>query len=217
MSDKFEFYDVLSILVPGSILVALVAASFPAATTAFASIGFPPAFSVICLTAVAVFLGHLVQAISSFLEPVLEWTWGGRASERALRGELRSRYFPADTAQRIRAKLIGSVGSGATDRSLFLYAMQIAETSGNFRVSKFNGLYAYHRGLVTLLVVTLVLLLGAMFWGRAEAWMTSSKIVMIAIIVLLLVIVWHRARQRAYYYIREVFATAERLIDVKSH
>jgi hypothetical protein len=48
MSDKFEFYDVLGILVPGSILLALIALSFPEITSAFASIGFPDAFAVIC-------------------------------------------------------------------------------------------------------------------------------------------------------------------------
>ena len=128
MSDKFEFYDLLGILVPGSILLALIALSFPEITSAFANVGFPDAFAVICLTAAAVFAGQLVQAISSLLEPVLNWTWGGRSSERALRGELPSRYFPNDTAERIRAKLIRAVGSGASERSLFLYAMQIAET-----------------------------------------------------------------------------------------
>jgi len=216
VSDKFEFYDVVGILVPGSILLALIAAGFPATTGVFATIGFPDAFGVICLTAVAVFAGHLVQAISSLLEPVLDWTWGGRVSERALRGELDSRYFPNDTAQRIRTKLIKAVGSGATDRSLFLYAMQIAETSGNSRVSKFNGLYAYNRALVTLLFLGLILLVVAMVWGAAEAWPIRSKISALAIVVLVLVIAWNRAKQRAYYYVREVLATAERLIDVES-
>jgi len=216
MSDKFEFYDLLGILVPGSILLALIALSFPEITSVFASIGFPDAFAVICLTAAAIFAGHLVQALSSLLEPVLDWTWGGRASERALRGQLPSRYFPNDTAERIRAKLIRAVGSGATERSFFLYAMQIAETSANSRVSKFNGLYAYHRALVTLLFLGFALLLVAVFWGPAEAWPIRSKVMALIIVVLLLVIVWHRAKQRAYYYVREVLSTAERLIDVKS-
>ena len=216
MSDKFEFYDLLGILVPGSILLALIALSFPEITSVFASIGFPDAFAVICLTAAAIFAGHLVQALSSLLEPVLDWTWGGRASERALRGQLPSRYFPNDTAERIRAKLIRAVGSGATERSFFLYAMQIAETSANSRVSKFNGLYAYHRALVTLLFLGFALLLVAIFWGPAEAWPIRDKITALMIVILLLVIVWYRAKQRAYYYVREVLTTAERVIDLKS-
>jgi hypothetical protein len=216
MSDKFEFYDLLGILVPGSILLALIALSFPQITSVFASVAFPDAFAVICLTAAAVLTGHLVQAVSSLLEPLLDWTWGGRASERALRGELPSRYFPNDTAERIRAKLMRAVGSGATERSLFLYAMQIAETSTNSRVSKFNGLYAYHRALVTLLFLGLALLLVAIFWGPAEAWPIRNKIMALMIVLLLLLIVWQRAKQRAYYYVREVLTTAERLVDLKS-
>src|SRR5438270_13719553 len=102
MSEKFELYDVLSILIPGSILLAVITVSFPGVAAPFATVGFPDAFAVICLIAVAAFLGHLVQAIASLLDPILDWTWGGRASDRALRGELAARYLPSDTAQRIR-------------------------------------------------------------------------------------------------------------------
>src|SRR5439155_25739073 len=84
MAEKFEFYDVLGILVPGSMLLGLIAVSFPDVASAFASVGFPNAFAVICLIVVAVFLGQLVQAISSLLEPIFNWTWSGRPSERAL-------------------------------------------------------------------------------------------------------------------------------------
>jgi hypothetical protein len=77
-----------------------IAISFPQITSVFAGVAFPDAFAVICLTAAAVLTGHLVQAVSSLLEPLLDWTWGGRASERALRGELPSRYFPNDAAER---------------------------------------------------------------------------------------------------------------------
>ena len=93
MTDKFEFYDVLGILVPGAILLALVTLIFPGVATAFGSIGFPSAFAVICLTAGAAFLGQLVQAISSLLEPAFNWTWGGRPSERALQQGLRNQLL----------------------------------------------------------------------------------------------------------------------------
>jgi tetratricopeptide (TPR) repeat protein len=38
MSDKFEFYDLLGILVPGSILLAMIAISFPQITSVFARV-----------------------------------------------------------------------------------------------------------------------------------------------------------------------------------
>ena len=213
MTEKFEFYDVLGILVPGSILLALIAVSFPGVTTAFAGVGFPVAFAVICLTAVAAFLGQLVQAISSFLEPVFNWTWGGRPSERALKEGLGTRYLPADSANRIRAKLAKAVGDTASDRSLFLYAMQKAETSGNSRVAKFNGLYAYHRAMLALVLISLGVILASMCWGTVKHWFWRDKIGIVAVDFLLLVIFWLRAKQRGFYYVREVLTTAERLLD----
>ncbi len=187
MTDKFEFYDILSILIPGTLLLALMSIGFPALAIRFTAVKFPEAFGVICLVALAVFMGQVVQAISSLIEPLLEWTWGGRASEKALRKGLGTRYLPADTAKRIKQKLAGCVGSAESDRSLFLYAMQRAETSGNSRVAKFNGLYAYHRAMFTLLLI--------------------------GIVVVLLLIIWRRAKQRGFFYVREVLSTTEQLID----
>src|SRR5687767_653543 len=101
----------------------------------------PEAFAVIGLTAVSILIGHLVQAIASLIEPALYWTWGGRPSERALDAGLGDRIFPADTGARIKSKLATSVGGTPTSRSLFLYAMQRAESSGSSRVTRFNALY----------------------------------------------------------------------------
>jgi hypothetical protein len=213
MTEKFEFYDVLGILVPGAMLLALIGVSFPGVTTAFAGVGFPAAFAVICLTAVAAFLGQLVQTISSFLELVFNWTWGGRPSERALKEGLGTRYFPADSANRIRAKLARSVGETASDRSLFLYAMQKAETSGNSRVAKFNGLYAYHRAMLALVLISLGVILASMCWGMMKGWTWRDKIGIVAVYILLLVVFWVRAKQRGFYYVREVLSTTERLLD----
>jgi hypothetical protein len=213
MSDKFEFYDVLGILIPGTLLLAFLSVGFPDLAVRFAAVKFPDAFGVICLVALAVFMGHFVQAISSLIEPVLEWTWGGRASEQALREGLGTRYLPADAAKRIKQKLATCVGSAESDRSLFLYAMQKAETSGNSRVAKFNGLYAYHRAMFTLILVGILLLLAAMRWGAVRQWSTPEKIETLIAAVVLLLITWRRAKQRAFYYVREVLSTAERLID----
>jgi hypothetical protein len=213
MNDKFELYDILGIVIPGSLLLALISVSFPEAAAPLASTEFPESFAVICLVALAVFLGHLIQAISSFFEPLMEWTWGGRSSERALHSGLGSRYLPADTAQRIKEKLMNAAGTVATDRSLFLLAMQKAETSGNARVSKFNGLYAYHRAMLTLVLVAIPVFVAAMQWGAAKQWPLREKAEVLAVGAGLLVIFWLRTRQRGFYYVREVLATAERIID----
>ncbi len=119
MNDKFELYDILAVLIPGGIVLDLVSVTFPTVVTHFGAVTFPPAFAVICLVAVAAFLGHLIQAITSLVEPFIYWTWGGRPSERALNEGLGARYFPADAATRIRAKLAGVVGKDASDPLYF--------------------------------------------------------------------------------------------------
>lgn len=216
MNDKFELYDVLGVLIPGSIVLGLVCVTFPEIVARFSTPRFPEAFSVICLIALAFLVGHLIQAIASICEPLLYWTWGGRPSERALQKGLGDRYFPLDAAQRIRTKLAGVVGAKASDRSLFLYAMQKAETSGNSRVAKFNGLFAYHRAMLMLIAVGLVLLLSSMRWGTLKQWPLSEKVEITVAGVVLLVIIWFRSKQRGFYYAREVLSTAERMIDTGS-
>jgi hypothetical protein len=213
MNDKFDLYDVLGVLIPGSIVLGLVCVTFPEIAARFSAPQFPEAFSVICLIALAFLVGHLIQAIASMFEPLLYWTWGGRPSERALQKGLGDRYLPLDTAQRIRTKLAGVVGAKASDRSLFLYAMQKAETSGNSRVAKFNGLFAYHRAMLMLIAVGLVLLLSSMGLGTLKRWPLSEKVQTTIAGVVLLVIMWFRSKQRGFYYVREVLSTAERVID----
>jgi hypothetical protein len=213
MDSKLELYDVIGILIPGAIVLGLTCIVFPDVATRFSTAGFPQAFSVICLTAVAIFFGQLIQAVASLVEPLLYWTWRGRPSERALKHGLGDRYFPIESAQRIRAKLARILGAGVSDRSLFLYAMQRAETSGNPRVAKFNALFAYHRAMLALVVVGLVLVLTSMQWGAIAQWPLGEKIAMVTAVVALLLTTWVRAKQRGYYYVREVLFTAEGLID----
>jgi hypothetical protein len=216
VSDKFELYDVLAMLVPGTLLVALLPIVFPTLALRADAAKFPEGFAVFCLVALAILFGLLVQAISSLVEPVFDWTIGGRPSERALKDGLGDRYFPARTAARIRAKLAARVGPDSENRSLFLFAMQKAETSENSRVSKFNGLYAFHRGILTLTLLAILLLVLSMFWGGAVDWSLYEKSATFTGVLALLLLFWNRTRQRAYYYIREVLLTAERIVDSQS-
>jgi hypothetical protein len=213
MVEKFELYDVLGILVPGTLLVALTLIFFPALSTSAINVKFPDGFTVICLVALSVFAGNLVQAISSLIEPIVDRTWGGRKSEQGLLQGLGDRYLPTDTASRIRGKLASILGSNVKDRSLFLFAMQKAETSENSRVARFNALYAYHRAILCLTLISVGLLGLSMACGVAAYWPAYERAIALGIWVLLLLITWNRTRQRAIYYVREVLLTAERVID----
>jgi len=212
MHDKFNYYDLLSMLVPGTLLVGSVPFLFPSITSPASHVGIPDAFVVVLLTAVAVFLGQAVQAVASLVEPVLYWTWRGRPSDRALENGI-PRYLPADAAKRIRRKLQQWVGSDATNHALFLFAMQQADGADVGRARRFNSLYAYHRGLVVLLVILMVMLSLSAKWGRAAAWDWGTQLASFAALALLVLLMWHRARQRANYYVREVLHIAERLYE----
>ncbi|MDB5354320.1 MAG: hypothetical protein JWN24_773 [Phycisphaerales bacterium] len=212
MNEKFDIYDVLGILVPGVLIVCAVPIAFPNAPTLLAPHKFPDAFSVVALTAASVFLGHLVQALASLCEPILNRTWGGRPSETALTSGLGDRYLPADSGARIRAKLAEAVGATATTRSLFLFAMQKAEGCKSRRVTVFNGLYAYHRVLVVLTALVLVFFLISFHRGLASHLTLLQSAGCIVLLLLLLALFWYRTKQRGFYYVREVLLCAEQAL-----
>lgn len=211
MAQKLDLYDILGILIPGLVLLVLVPQLFPTVLERILYDAYPDAFMVITLTALAVFVGHLVQALGSLIEPGLNLTWGGRPSEKALEEGLGDRYLPKDTAERIRKKLCETVGNGASTRSLFLYAMERSEGSG--RTSRFNALYAYHRGLLVLWLVCCVVLAAALTLGELAGTSTSCKAVLMLGACALLLLIWFRAKQRALYYVREVLLTSEYVLN----
>lgn len=211
--DKFNIYELLSWVIPGALLVSLLGICFPSLATAAGTAKFPDGFSVVALLALAIFAGNLVQAVASLIEPVLNWTWGSRPSERALQHGLGNRYLPKDAAERIRKKLEAVVGAGASDRAIFLYAMQRAEAAGSPRVGTFNALYAYHRALLVLSLAGVLALIIAALSGQLPGLPWYGSLGAIAAGAAVLVLVWYRTKQRAFYYVREVLHTAERVLD----
>jgi hypothetical protein len=210
MTDKLDFYDILAMLIPGSLIILATPILFPDIAAFLISQKFPDGFVMIGLVALSIFIGQIVQAIASLMEPVLYWTWGGRPSEHALRRGLGNRYFPADTAKRIRDKLVTAVGQGASDRSLFLYAMTIAENKGAARVSRFNGLYAYHRVLFVMAITTVPIYAASFYHGFAYSATLAQNTLIFCVLLLITLLFWHRAKQRGFYYVREVLLFAER-------
>lgn len=209
MSDKFDYYDLLGILVPGSLLIAWIPLCFPSLAEMTVP-EFPEAFGVVVCTAIAVFLGQMVQAISSLIEPLLHRSWGGRPSDLALAGTL-PKYLPADSAARIKRKLSETIGGEPSGRSIFLYAMQLTDGAGIGRAPRFNSLYAYHRGLLTTIVLGLILFICSMLWGAASKWDFDQCLGVFLGLGAFLSLVWYRTKQRGCYYAREVLLCAERM------
>ena len=210
MVDKFDIYTLLGILVPGILVVSAIPLAQPDAALIFISLRFPEPFAILALTALCVFTGQLIQAIASLVEPLLYWSWGGRPSDRALEVGLGERYLPAETGKRIRAKLAAVVGADASTGSLFIFAMQRAENCGSPRVSSFNALYAYHRVLVVLALGAIILYALSFHRGLGARLTFTQNIACSAILIGLPVLFWYRAKQRSYYWVREVLLCAER-------
>jgi len=212
MTERLNYYDVLSALVPGILLAFWFSVCFPSVRKALAGVAVPEAVAVLAFIAAAMFIGHIVQSLAALIEAALFRSWGGRPSDRALEGGLRD-LLPKDSAQRIRTKLSRLLGADCATRSLFLYAMQMADGTNAGRAGRFNALYAYHQGLLVAFAIGTALLVLSRFCGAAASWSPGSWWSFLAAMVVILLLLWHRTKQRARYYAREVLLTAERVLD----
>lgn len=218
MHEKLDIYDLLGVVVPGVLVICALPLAIPEIAIVISTSQIPDNFAFLGLLAASIFVGYLVQSIASLAEWLLNKSWGGRPSEMALDGKLSERYLPADSASRIRSRLGAVAGAHHSTRSLFLIAMQRAETAGNPRVARFNALYAYHRALIVLNVVLLALFLLSFRNGVASMLTWGHNAGILISLAVLLILLWHRTKQRAFYYVREVLLTADRcLSDTDPH
>jgi hypothetical protein len=210
MIDKLELYDILGTVVPGVLLAYWLPICFPDIVAMVSAVRFPESIAVIGFSAVAILFGQLVQALASALEWLLFLSWGGKPSERALSNGLGDRYLSKSTGTRIRRCLAPLAAGGASDQDLFYIAQSRAYATSGSRLSQLNAFYAYHRGLVVVLVLGMLILITSRQWGEAAAWRTEVFWSSISILAVTLVMMWYRAKQRAYYFVREALRVAER-------
>ena len=215
MTDKFDFYDVMATLVPGILIVAFVGVLFPSIKNQLGA-DHEGAFTVMALTALSIFAGQLLVAVGSLLEPLLFRTWGGRPSDIALIEGLGNRYLPKTKGVAIKAVLAAECEPDAEGVSMFIKAMALASGAGNGKVDRFNGLYAYHRTLLLLGVASFVLVVLSRSVGLAQEWSLCGFIAALVLLCGFVVLFWHRAKQRAFYFVREVLLTAERVVNEKN-
>jgi hypothetical protein len=211
--DKLDYYDIFSVVIPGTLWGCWILVCFPASAEAVSTLRLPDAVAGAALLVTALFLGHVVQALASLSEPFLHRTWGGRPSSRALRDGLGDRYLPKTGADRIRAKLRDAAGHTDDAQDLFLFAMARAGSVDGTRVDRFNSQYAFHRAVVIGTLLAGLTLAGSLFWGAAAAWSGTAIGLAFAAHTLLIALFWYRARQRAFYFVREVLHAAERSLD----
>lgn len=212
MLDKFEPYDLLGVVIPGVLLAYWLPVCFSQTVEVVAVADLPEAVDFLGFAAVAIFFGQLVQAVASLLEPLLYWTWRGKPSERALAQGLGERYVSEAAGRRIRAHLERHASGKSSHQDLFRIAMTHANGATGSRTQLFNGLYAYHRALVVVVAVAALLLVASRIWGAAASWPEARFWAFLVALLGILLLVWHRAKQRAFYYVAETLHVAERAL-----
>jgi hypothetical protein len=215
MTEKFSLYEVLSNLVPGTLLVGCLSVLFPSWGASVAT-GLPNEFVVVLLLAASVVAGMLVQTLGSLGEPVLFRAFGGRPSDLALAGRLNDRYLGKDKVDRLLAQLRARFGSEASHRSLFLGAMAEAEATETSRAKSFNAHYGYLRSITFLLLLVMPLVIWSRFSGRVAGWPGTSFWAIIVFLLAFLALFSWRAWQRGAYYAREVLLAFERLSNSRT-
>jgi hypothetical protein len=212
MIERFDYYDLLGVAVPGVLLAYWIPVCFPAVTRVLGTSDLPEAVDVIGFAAVAIFLGHLLQAIASNIQGLLYRSWGGTPSDRALTVGLGGRYTSAATGTRIQKQLAEVAAEGASNQDLFRTALSYANAAPGSRSERFNALYGYHRSLLVVIMLALGLLITSRFWGAATNWADAAFNGAVLAFLIMLGLVWHRTRQRAYDFVQEVLHVAERTL-----
>jgi len=95
VSTKFDAYEIIGVITPGSILLFGLALVFPDLKALFFAEGFSLGdlglFLVLSFVA-----GHLIQAVGNLIESIVWWPLGGMPTEPATRSHMSDRG-PADT------------------------------------------------------------------------------------------------------------------------
>lgn len=182
---QFKAYDIFSTLIPG----------FLTLFSLLQLLGVPyDKDYAIPYTATAFLLGYVINAISSWLEDFYFFTWGGKPSNNLLQGKdiWKVRFYAHSKVQELLKQ--DTSNSNPSHDELFSIAMREANAKKDPRVEDFNALYAFSRVLLTTTLLA-TFLLGARFYNDWRFYVISIPI---------LLIIWLRAKQRGYYYAKEV-------------
>ncbi|MCK4374688.1 MAG: hypothetical protein KAX19_05140 [Candidatus Brocadiae bacterium] len=215
MQSKLYYYDMLGVVVPGTLTIfgSLLLLDWGGVTVSVPALPASVEFAV--FLAGALFCGKIIQALGSLLERCYFRTWGGQPSSVLVTGRKRFKGFTAEDgyriAQIIRAKLANAGDEKQpSDDSVFAYAKAVVNRRGYDRVIIFRALYAYQRGLLTFSLCFALASAAAALIVRLAAGKWVGPLCISAIAALPFVLLfWHRAKQRAYYYAREVLQMAE--------
>ena len=197
---NFKYYDVISSLVVGYVLMLVGMYSF--------QIEYNEDYTIAYL-AVAFLCGYFINTIGSLLEPLYYFTIGGKPSNRLLNDGkiIHSKFYhffiPRNTGlnkvrfyetKKIREILMkGFDKEEPSEDRLFSKALRTVSGNENSRVPDFNAHYALARTILTTVLFSSIMIIASNI-NNWQAYLTIP----------VLLICWNRYKERAYYYAREV-------------
>lgn len=218
MIEKFNYYDAIAHLIPGTIgcLFCLYAFDLLGISIPRPEVGSLGGLGI--GVAIAYTFGHLLQSLASTLEPSYYAVWGGKPSVKLLQDK--SECFSEAQRNRMVADLVSffkvnekcpddSQGMANFYQRLFERCMTLCNRNRLGRVEAFNAIYGFHRVLLTTFGIGFITY--ATIWIKHHylnlALSPSKNSLLIALLILTgagTAIEAFRARKRAYYYAKEV-------------
>jgi hypothetical protein len=221
LGEKLTYYDAVAHLVPGTLMCVAIVYTADLSRVSFPKLELGALTELGVGVAFAYTLGHLLQAVSSTLEPFFFFLWGGRPSVRLL--EKSSNSF----SEAQRAKFVNETKAffGETEpcppgkraekhyyQRLFERCIALCTRQSTGRVESFLVAYEFHRALLCGFGLTFLLygsIALAIHFGASIVSPDRLKTI-IGVTVLTGSATWiefFRARKRAYYYVKEVLRT----------
>ena len=186
---KFNYYDTLVNLVLGYLLLFLV--------IAVEGIEYIENFSMAYIAAGFV-LGYFINALSSIVEPIYFWTFGGKPSVKIFRVNKNCEYSGIKAVPFYETqKAINYLKEGEdkdNENKWFEIATRTIGNNKDSRVSTFNEHYAFSRVMLTFVIISIAILIPRYY----DCWQFY------VISIPMLTIAWYRCKMRGYYYVREV-------------
>lgn len=187
---NFKSYDILSKLITG-LLVSFVIIKFYIPSVDLGNLG-----EVIFITSMAYIVGFFIDTFSSWLEPLFYFTWGGKPSDRFLSGAGTWKVKVPSHIEEIKNYLRGLINnSDISDKELFGIALRKVKSD---RITDFQNLYAFSRSLLTSFIILFFCLIPQFYC----CWLFY------VLSFILILVLWLRAKQRAYYFVKEVIVSS---------
>lgn len=191
---NFKSYDILSSLVPGFIMLLCY--------LPFLGFEYNNDY-VIAYTAIAFGLGYLLNIISSLLEEFYFLTWCGRPSCNLLdgKGMWKIKQFNHEKLKNhLKSKTDNTT---PCNKELFSIAMRTVASTKDTRMEDFSNSYAFSRTMLTCSILSSIVLI-ANYYNDWRVYLS----------LLVVILFWYRAKQRGYYFSKEVFQIYSKIENI---